>query len=143
MSPIRASSKEASKRMSKVRQTGTAAEIAIRQELFRRGLRYRINFKVSITPRRVADIVFPRQKIAVFVDGCFWHGCPVHATWPKNNAEFWRAKIETNRLRDDDTNRLLRQIGWTVLRFWEHVEAGAAADVIEQHVTAAKSRRQC
>jgi DNA mismatch endonuclease, patch repair protein len=66
------------------------------------------------------DFVFPRQRIAVFVDGCFWHGCPVHATWPKQNAEFWRAKILGNRQRDRAVNRLLRNAGWQVLRIWEH-----------------------
>lgn len=113
-------SPEISRRMSKVRQKGTDAEIALRHELYRRGLRYRVNLEVLKKPRRVADIVFPGLRIAVFIDGCFWHGCPVHATWPKRNAEFWRYKIEANRLRDADTNERLRGIGWRVLRFWEH-----------------------
>jgi DNA mismatch endonuclease (patch repair protein) len=66
------------------------------------------------------DFVFPKEKLAVFVDGCFWHGCPKHATWPKNNADFWRKKIEGNRARDRLQNRLLRAKGWRVLRIWEH-----------------------
>lgn len=69
-------------------------------------------------------------RLAVFVDGCFWHGCPVHATWPKTNAEFWRAKIEKNRVRDRDTNRRLREEGWTVVRVWEHEDVDEAADRI-------------
>lgn len=66
------------------------------------------------------DFVFPKERIAVFVDGCFWHGCPTHATWPKQNAEFWRAKILGNQRRDRSVNRLLRKAGWHVLRIWEH-----------------------
>jgi DNA mismatch endonuclease (patch repair protein) len=66
------------------------------------------------------DFVFPRQKLAVFVDGCFWHGCPVHATWPDQNAAFWRKKIFGNRRRDRIVNRTLQQQGWRVLRIWEH-----------------------
>lgn len=66
------------------------------------------------------DFVFPRQRIVMFVDGCFWHGCPTHATWPKNNAEFWRTKILGNQKRDRAVNRLLRKAGWRVVRVWEH-----------------------
>lgn len=66
------------------------------------------------------DFVFPKQRLAVFVDGCFWHGCPKHATWPKTRAAFWKAKIEGNRSRDRRVNRALRQRGWVVVRVWEH-----------------------
>lgn len=90
MSRIQLSSPETSRRMAKVRQQGTDAEIALRSELYRRGLRYRVGYEVLKKPRRLADVEFPGLKIAVFVDGCFWHGCPEHATWPKRNAEFWR-----------------------------------------------------
>lgn len=90
------------------------------------GLRYRIDVTVPGTRRR-ADIVFGRAKVAVFVDGCFWHGCPQHGTWPKANASWWRSKIEANRLRDRDTDAKLEAAGWTVLRFWEHADAAAAA----------------
>lgn len=85
-------------------------------------------------PRRVVDIVFPRVQLAVFVDGCFWHGCPIHGTWPKNNPDFWRAKIEANRLRDADTDKRLAGIGWTVLRFWEHDNHHEAAETIAELV---------
>jgi DNA mismatch endonuclease (patch repair protein) len=115
--------------MAKVRQKGTDAEVALRREMYRIGLRYRIDYEVLRKPRRVADIAFPRQKIAIFVDGCFWHGCPEHATWPKRNAEFWQQKIEGNRKRDADTSERLRSVGWTVLRFWSHespIEAARA-----------------
>jgi DNA mismatch endonuclease, patch repair protein len=127
-----------SRRMSRVRQRDTSAEMALRRELHRRNLRYRVNYTVLAKPRRVADVVFPRLKIAVFVDGCFWHGCPEHASWPKSNAEFWREKIEANRARDADTNVRLTEAGWRVIRVWEHANPGDAADEIFELV---KSRR--
>lgn len=139
MSRIQLSSSETSRRMSKVRQTGTDAEISLRRELYRRGLRYRVNYEVLKKPRRVADVAFPGLRIAIFVDGCFWHGCPEHATWPKKNAEFWRQKIETNRLRDGDTNERLRSLGWTVLRFWEHESPTEAAAIVSCAVAKARS----
>lgn len=129
-----------SRRMANVRQKNTNAEIALRRALFSLGLRYRVNFEVLRKPRRVADIVFPARKIAIFVDGCFWHGCPEHASWPKRNSEFWRQKIEANRLRDADTNVRLRRIGWTVLRFWEHESPIAAATIVANLVASDKSR---
>src|SRR5690242_7848597 len=94
------SSAEARRRMQSVRQKHTSAESALRRELHARGLRYRVQVPVLTKPRRVADVTFARLRIAVFVDGCFWHGCPVHATWPKQNAEFWREKILANQERD-------------------------------------------
>jgi DNA mismatch endonuclease (patch repair protein) len=66
------------------------------------------------------DFVFPKKRVALFVDGCFWHGCPTHATWPKQNAEFWLTKIRGNQRRDRAVNRLLKKAGWRVLRVWEH-----------------------
>lgn len=141
MPTIQPSSPEASRRMAKVRQKGTEAEIALRRELYWRGLRYRIDFEVMQKPRRVSDIAFPRLKIAIFVDGCFWHGCPEHASWPKQNAEFWKQKIETNRLRDANTNERLRSIGWTVLRFWEHESPIKAADTIVRLIATTRSKR--
>jgi DNA mismatch endonuclease (patch repair protein) len=113
--------------MARIRQTGTKPEIALRKELHKRGLRYRVNFEVLHKPRRVADIAFTSLSIAVFVDGCFWHGCPLHATWPKQNAEFWRKKIAANQLRDDDTNHRLRELGWTTIRIWSHETVHEAA----------------
>lgn len=141
MARIQSSSPEASRRMANVRQKSTGAEVALRCELYRRGLRYRVDFEVLKKPRRVADIAFPGRRIAVFVDGCFWHGCPEHATWPKQNAEFWRQKIEANRLRDADTNSRLLDAGWTVLRFWEHQSPIKAAEVIAQAVAMATAKR--
>lgn len=141
MSRVQPSSPETSRRMAKVRQKGTDAEIALRRELYRGGLRYRIDYEVMKKPRRMADVAFPGLKIAIFVDGCFWHGCPEHATWPKQNAEFWRQKIEANRHRDADTNSRLIDAGWTVLRFWEHESPIRAAETVAQTVARAKAKR--
>lgn len=141
MSRVQPSSPESSRRMAKVRQKGTEAELALRRELYRNGLRYRVSFAVLKKPRRVADIAFPGLRIAVFVDGCFWHGCPEHATWPKQNADFWRQKIETNRARDADTDARLRAIDWTALRVWEHESPVAAAETVSRLVAKAKAMR--
>jgi len=110
-------------------QRDTQGELVLRGELTRLRLRYRVNVKLPGT-RRTADIAFIRLKVAVFVDGCFWHGCPVHGTWPKANAEWWRTKIEANRQRDNDTNHRLQLGGWLVLRFWEHVDPSVAATCV-------------
>ena len=142
MSKIPPSSPEVSRRMAKVRQKGTDAEVALRRQLYRIGLRYRIDYEVLKKPRRVADIAFPGRRIAIFVDGCFWHGCPQHASWPKRNAEFWRQKIETNRLRDADTNERLRSLGWTVLRFWSHESPTDAAGVVANMIAMIDFKRR-
>lgn len=138
---IQPSSPSASRRMARVRQKGTGAELAIRKELYRMGARYRVDFAVLKKPRRVADIAFPGLKIAVFVDGCFWHGCPEHASWPKQNAEFWRQKIETNRARDLDTDSRLVALGWEPIRVWEHESPASAAKKIMGLVAKAKKNR--
>ena len=141
MGRIRSSSPATSCRMAKVRQTGTDVELAQRKELYRTGLRYRVNYEVLKKPRRVADVAFPWLKIAIFVDGCFWHGCPEHATWPKQNAEFWRQKIEMNRLRDADTNLRLLEDGWTILRFWAHDSPVEATQAVAKLVAMARAER--
>ncbi|MGO1178839.1 MAG: very short patch repair endonuclease [Cellulosimicrobium funkei] len=122
-----ASSAEASLRMSAARRRDTAPELALRRELFSRGLRYRVAFPVPSQRRRTIDVAFTRAKVAVFVDGCFWHGCPEHGTSPRANSEWWKAKITANRTRDRDTDRMLAELGWTVVRIWEHEPAPAAA----------------
>jgi DNA mismatch endonuclease (patch repair protein) len=123
-----ASSAAARRRMQATRGRDTAPELALRRELHRRRLRYRVDMPVVPDLRRCADVVFPRARLAVFVDGCFWHGCPQHATSAKSNAAFWAAKIAANQARDADTGRRLREVGWTVVRIWEHDTAEAAAD---------------
>lgn len=129
-SVVKPSSPEASARLARVRQKDTAAELRLRRTLHARGLRYRLHVPLLEKPRRVADIVFRRRKLAIFVDGCFWHGCPQHGTSSKSNADFWRDKIETNKKRDLDTNQRLTAAGWRVLRVWEHEDAEDAADRI-------------
>lgn len=84
--------------------------------------------------RRRADIVFGPSRVAVFVDGCFWHGCPEHGSWPRSNAEWWREKIQANKRRDSDTDRLLEDAGWYVIRIWEHEDPTQAADRVERVV---------
>jgi DNA mismatch endonuclease (patch repair protein) len=107
----------------------TPCELAVRSAVHAMGLRFRVDWPFPGTRRR-ADLAFVRAKLAVFVDGCFWHGCPAHVTWPAANAAWWRAKIETNMRRDRDTDALLRARGWKVLRFWEHDDARRAATAI-------------
>ncbi len=111
-------------------QRDTFAELRLRRCLHAMGLRYRVDQAVLKRPRRTADLVFTRARVAVFVDGCFWHGCPEHASWPKSNADFWRDKIETNRRRDKDTDDRLEAEGWAVVRIWEHEDPHEAANRI-------------
>lgn len=124
------SSPAVSARMSRQARRDTAPELALRRELHRRGLRYRVDAPVPGMPRRRADLVLSRARIAVFVDGCFWHACPEHATAPSSNAAWWRAKLDRNVERDRDTDARLLELGWTSLRFWEHADMDAAADVV-------------
>ncbi|WP_435809375.1 very short patch repair endonuclease [Streptomyces seoulensis] len=126
--------------MSRQGSRDTAPEVAVRRLLHAAGMRYRVNVPVPGMPRRTIDIVFGRAKIAVFMDGCFWHGCPEHATHPKANAEWWRAKLAKNMARDLETTRHLRSAGWTVLRFWEHEPVAEVARHIGETVTTARSR---
>lgn len=118
-------------RMSRQRRRDTAAEIALRRILHARGLRYRVDAALPGLPRRRADLVFPRQKLAVFVDGCFWHGCPVHGTAPKSNADWWAAKLARNVERDRETDAHLARAKWHVIRIWEHENPSCAADRVE------------
>ena len=112
------------------RTRDTAAEWSLRRLLHARGLRYRVDAVLPGLPRRRADILFPRQKLAVFVDGCFWHGCPEHKTAPKTNAAWWATKLARNVERDRETDAHLVELGWTVLRIWEHEDPERAADLV-------------
>jgi DNA mismatch endonuclease (patch repair protein) len=114
--------------MSRQVRKGTAPELALRQELFHRGLRYRLGLAVPGVKRRSIDIAFTRQRLAVFVDGCFWHGCPEHGNAPRANVSWWTEKLAANQGRDADTNAALLAAGWTVLRVWEHDCPLPAAD---------------
>lgn len=114
------SSATVSARMSRLARRDTKPEVAVRRLLHAVGLRYRVAYAVPGVRRRTIDIAFPRRRVAVFIDGCFWHGCPVHGTKPAANAAWWARKLEANSARDVDTAALLEEQGWTVLRFWEH-----------------------
>lgn len=106
----------------------TAPEVALRSVLHRRGLRFRKHVAPLKGLRCKADLVFPGPRVAVFVDGCFWHRCPQHATSPKANAEWWRAKLDQNYDRDRRNDEALRKAGWAVVRIWEHEDVEAAAE---------------
>lgn len=129
-------------RMRRAGRADTAPEVDLRRLLFASGLRYRKDHAPIVGLRTRADVVFVSAKVAVYVDGCFWHGCPDHATWPKNNAEFWRTKIETNRERDRRVGEALAAAGWVVVRVWEHEAPGTAADRVKGVVDARSSRRR-
>jgi DNA mismatch endonuclease, patch repair protein len=117
----------------------TKPELALRSRLHALGLRYRVSVRPVPDVRRTADIVFTRARVAVFVDGCYWHRCPDHHRPARQNSEFWTEKMEANRQRDTDVNQLLSQTGWQVIRVWEHEDPSEAAQRIEAVV---RSRRR-
>jgi DNA mismatch endonuclease (patch repair protein) len=114
--------------MSRIRGKDTTPEIRLRKNLWNLGLRYRIHYKLPGRP----DIVFPGRKLVVFVDGCFWHGCPKHGVRPKTNSSFWNKKIQGNIERDTRIKQELEDMGWTVLRFWEHDIASNLSKIIKK-----------
>ena|SRR5258706_2087148 len=128
------SSEAALRRMKAAKPRDTAPEIAIRSALHRLGLRYSINAKPIKELNRSADILFRSLKVAIFIDGCFWHGCPIHGTQAKANSEFWRAKIERNQERDAETTKYLKKSGWKVIRVWEHENPEKASAKIQKTV---------
>jgi DNA mismatch endonuclease (patch repair protein) len=121
------------------RRRDTSPELAIRSLLHARGFRYRIDRPVSVAGARPIrpDIVFPATRIAVFIDGCFWHGCPVHGTSPRTNAAYWLPKIHENRERDARHNAALESEGWLVIRAWEH----EAPEEVVAHIAETVQRR--
>lgn len=122
--------------MAHQRRRNTSPELAVRSVLHRHGMRYRVEFPLPGLPRRRADIAFPRQKVAVFVDGCFWHGCPEHATVPHKNRLWWQEKLARNVVRDRETDAHLTMMGWVVIRCWEHEAPESAANRIRHEVLA-------
>lgn len=127
--------------MATTRRRDTRPELALRSALHRLGLRFFVDRPVVGNRRRV-DIVFPTERLAVFVDGCFWHSCPEHGTTPRQNREWWIAKLEANQARDADTDRVLRDKGWSVIRIFEHEEPAVAADVVLSRVMAIRKATQ-
>jgi DNA mismatch endonuclease (patch repair protein) len=129
----------------------TKPEIAVRSAVHALGMRYRVSARPLRDLRRTADLVFRNARVAVFVDGCFWHGCLAHHAPPRTNARYWATKIQGNKSRDEDTTERLRKEGWTVLRFWSHEEPLSVATQIAKVVAAnvragkpvARRRTQC
>lgn len=117
----------------------TAPELALRRAVWRRGLRYRVDVAPLKGTRRRADMVFRSARVAVYVDGCFWHRCPEHATSPRANSEWWADKLAANVRRDRDTDARLTEAGWLVIRVWEHEDMTEAAARIEEAVRARRS----
>lgn len=107
---------ERSRCMSRIRGRDTKVEIDLRKAVWSKGLRYRLHAKLPGTP----DLAFPKSRVALFIDGCFWHGCPIHGVRPKTNRAFWAKKLRQNFARDERTNLELRKTGWKVVRCWEH-----------------------
>jgi DNA mismatch endonuclease (patch repair protein) len=118
----------------------TKPELLLRSELHRRGLRFRVDRSPVKGVRSRADLVFGPSRVAVFVDGCFWHSCPQHGTIPKNNRGWWTEKLQVNGERDRRAGRTLAEAGWLVIRVWEHDDVVVAADRIERAV---RTRRAC
>lgn len=135
-----ASSRAIRRTMQSTRGRDTSAELAVRSAVHARGLRYRVSRRPIPTLPRTADLVFTRARIAVFVDGCYWHGCPDHFRVPSTNAAYWRTKIEGNRARDVSTDRALAEHGWIVIRIWEHDAVADAANRVVREVRASLAR---
>lgn len=112
------------------RRRDTAPELAVRRLVHAAGLRYRVDAKPLAELNRRADLVFTKAKVAVFIDGCYWHGCPEHGTASRTNSAYWGPKIARNQDRDRDTDEQLESAGWLVLRYWEHEPPQPVADEI-------------
>ena len=124
-----------SRNMQGNRRADTKPELALRSALHALGYRYRKDFRIDLPQRRVRpDIAFTRRKVAVFVDGCFWHACPEHGSQPKNNEWYWSPKLRKNVERDKAADDALTQAGWTVVRLWEHVPVTDAVDAVVRAV---------
>lgn len=133
------SSLAAFNRMKAAKPRDTAPEKALRSELHKRGLHYRVDVRPVKELNRRADIVFRSARVAVFVDGCFWHGCPKHGTQAKANKVFWKNKIKRNQERDAETNQLLKKAGWKVVRVWEHENSEKASKKIQRIILERKA----
>jgi DNA mismatch endonuclease, patch repair protein len=121
--------------MRATRQRDTKAEVALRSAIHALGLRFTVNRVVIPKSRRFVDIVFTRARVAVLVDGCFWHSCPEHHSVPKANRAWWVAKLRANWVRDRDTDLQLKLGGWLVVRIWEHEKPSTAAARVVKIVT--------
>ena len=119
----------------------TKPEVALRSAIHRRGLRFRKNYLIRLHGLRVRpDVVFTRRRVAVFLDGCFWHCCPDHSSTPRRNVGYWLPKLQANVERDRRVDVALEAEDWTVMRFWEHDEADRAAELVAAVVRASQAR---
>lgn len=122
------------------RSRDTGPELLLRRLLFRKGLRFRVHYRPNGLGRCSVDVAFPRPRVAVLIDGCFWHACPQHGSVPEANSAFWAKKLEENVARDVAVSTRLTELGWFVIRVWEHdipqVVAGAIADVVRKRIGA-------
>ena len=128
-----------SEQMARVRSRDTQAEIRLRKALWASGLRYRLHTRLPGSP----DIAFTRQRVAVFVDGCFWHGCPIHYTPPVRNGDFWRQKLVRNTARDRADEENLAALGWRVMRFWEHEVRDDVGSVVKSILDLLSPEGEC
>jgi DNA mismatch endonuclease (patch repair protein) len=123
------------------RRRDTIPERRLRSTLHARGHRFRCDYQIDVQGYRVrADIAFPAQRVAIFVDGCFWHGCEIHGTKPRVNTTYWGPKLARNRERDLRVNESLAAGGWSVVRIWEHIDVQVAADLV-QHLVSQESKK--
>jgi DNA mismatch endonuclease (patch repair protein) len=139
--PTKAANSGVRKSMQSNKSRDTKPELALRRAVHTLGLRYRVSTRPVPELRRTADLVFTRAKVAVFLDGCFWHGCPTHHTKAATNADYWADKVHRNRERDTETDFLLSKAGWAVVRVWEHEDPVPAAKRIEAIVRARRLSR--
>lgn len=121
--------------MQRQKRRDTGCEMAVRKLLHASGIRYRVDFRPLADQRFRVDIGWKTKQIAVFIDGCFWHGCSEHGTIPKKNSDWWESKLRSNAARDKRTDEVLRSRGWTVLRFWEHEPPTEVVAVIRMNLT--------
>ncbi len=135
------SSEVHSRRLSGVGHRPTSPELALRRSLHSRAYRFRVGYPVPGLPRRSIDIAFVRWRVAVFVDGCFWHRCPVHGTASRANSEWWNLKLDGNVRRDGETSAYLSSKGWIVVRLWEHEPVAQAVEAVEAALRAARHPR--
>jgi DNA mismatch endonuclease (patch repair protein) len=131
-----------SQNMAAVKRSNTAPEIQLRRALHAAGFRYRTDYPIRLGGRLIRpDIAFTRSRVAVFIDGCFWHSCPLHGQIPATNTEFWATKLEANAERDRRQNQLLTDAGWLVVRLWEHDSVDVGATAVMVAVASRKSLR--
>lgn len=141
--PTHRTTAETSVRMSRQARRDTKPELDLRRRLHRQGYRYRVNHPLPGLPRRRADLTFTANRVVVFVDGCFWHGCPEHGTSPRNNGEWWGEKLSRNVARDHETDTILTAAGWTVVRIWEHEQPEVAVQRVIEVLTRTTKARDC